>query len=58
MAEGTQRRYEAPCPGCGAPVPFLSDVDRNMERLGFGLSAELFSEILAASNLSADQAKN
>lgn len=42
----------------GAPVPFLSDVDRNMERLGFGLSAELFSEILAASNLSADQAKN
>ena len=24
MAEGTQRRYEAPCPGCSAPVPFQS----------------------------------
>lgn len=24
MAEGTQRRYEAPCPGCGAPVAFQS----------------------------------
>ncbi len=24
MAEGAQRRYEAPCPGCGAPVPFQS----------------------------------
>lgn len=24
MAEGRQRRYEAPCPGCGAPVAFQS----------------------------------
>lgn len=42
----------------GTPVPFSGDVDRNLERLGFGLAAELFGEIVSMSNLSADQAKN
>ena len=42
----------------GAAVPFSSDVDASMERLGFGLSAELFGEIVAMSNLSGEQAKN
>lgn len=42
----------------GAPVLFSADVDLNMERLGFALTAELFGEIVAASNLSDEQAKN
>lgn len=42
----------------GGNVPFSADVDRNIERLGFGLAAELFGEVVSMSNLSQDQAKN
>lgn len=42
----------------GNPVLFSSDTEANMERLGFALTAELFGEIVGASNLSGEKAKN
>lgn len=42
----------------GIPVPFLPKAADNVERLGIHLTMQLFGEIMGATGLSGEQAKN
>lgn len=42
----------------GQPVAFEKDIDKNIARLPFEVMGDLFGEILKASRVGADQAKN